>query len=119
MVSKNSVDIHLANYWRHAAAKNVPREVAEAMKTAFVPCLWAGLTSAIGQASLMTSSLAPVRDFGLYSAVGTLISLAVTLYGLPALLAIWPGKPPQAAELDSAFWHGLANWIVRRHCVGM
>ena len=115
LVTTLSVAIHLANYWRHAAASNMQTAVAEAVKTAFVPCLWAGLTSAIGQASLMTSSLAPVRDFGLYSAVGTLISLAVTLYGLPALLSIWPGKPPQAEELDSTFWHGLANWIASRH----
>src|SRR5262249_12341169 len=65
--------------------------------------------------SLMSSSLAPIRDFGLYSAAGTLISLAVTLYGLPALLQIWPGKPPQSEELDSAFWHSLASWIAKRH----
>ncbi|HMC12166.1 MAG TPA: MMPL family transporter, partial [Pirellulaceae bacterium] len=41
--------------------------------------------------------------------------LAVTLYGLPALLAIWPGKHPKPEELDSAFWHGLAGWIAQRH----
>ena len=73
----------------------------DAVRTAYVPCLWAGMTSAIGQISLLTSSLAPVRDFGLYSAAGTLISLAVTLYGLPALLQVWPGKPPRPEELGS------------------
>ena len=77
--------------------------------------MWAGLTSAIGQASLVTSSLAPIRDFGVYSAIGTLISLGVTLYGLPALLQIWPSKPPKPEELDSAFWHGFAAWIAARH----
>jgi predicted RND superfamily exporter protein len=89
--------------------------VAEAVKTAFVPCLLAGLTSAIGQASLLTSSLGPVRNFGLYAAIGTLISLAVTLYGLPALLTIWPGKAPKSEDLNSAFWQGMAGWIARRH----
>jgi predicted RND superfamily exporter protein len=63
----------------------------------------------------VTSSLSPIRDFGIYSAVGTLISLAVTLYGLPALLQIWPSKPPRSEELDNAFWHGLAAWIARHH----
>ncbi len=117
LVTTLSVAIHLANYWKHAAAANLKTAVAEAVKTAYVPCLWGfGLTfPAIGQASLITSSLAPVRDFGIYSAVGTLISLAVTLYGLPALLQIWPGKPPKIEELDSSFWHGFAGWIAARH----
>lgn len=115
LVTTLSAAIHLANYWRHAAANNMQTAVAEVMKTAFAPCLWAGLALAIGQASLLTSALAPVRDFGLYSAAGTLISLAVMLYGLPALLTIWPGKAPKPEELDSAFWQGLAGWIARRH----
>jgi predicted RND superfamily exporter protein len=115
LVTTLSVAIHLANYWQHAAAVNLKTAVVESVKTAYVPCLWAGMTSAIGQASLVTSSLAPIRDFGIYTAIGTLISLAVTLYGLPALLQIWPSKPPKPEELDSAFWHGLAAWIAARH----
>ncbi|MBI3863994.1 MAG: MMPL family transporter [Planctomycetia bacterium] len=115
LVTTLSAAIHIANYWQHAAAADLKTAVAEAVKTAFVPCLWAGLTSAIGQASLLTSSLAPIRDFGLYSAIGTLISLAVILYGLPALLQIWPARAPRAEELNNAFWNGLATWIVRHH----
>jgi predicted RND superfamily exporter protein len=115
LVTTLSMAIHIANYWQHAAAANLKTAVAEAVKTAYVPCVWAGMTSTIGQLSLLTSSLAPVRDFGLYSAAGTLISLGVTLYGLPALLQIWPSKPPRPEELDSAFWHGLASWVAARH----
>jgi predicted RND superfamily exporter protein len=115
LVTTLSVAIHLANYWRHAAATDLRTAVVDAVKTAYVPVLWAGMTSTIGQLSLLTSSLAPIRDFGLYSAAGTLISLGVTLYGLPALLQIWPGKPPRPEELDSAFWHSLAAWVAARH----
>lgn len=114
-VTTLSVAIHLANYWQHAAAVDPRTAVVEAVRTAFAPCLWAGLTSAVGQASLMTSSLTPVRDFGLYSAVGTLLSLVVTLYGLPALLQIVPIKAPRLDDLDNAFWHGLAAWVARRY----
>jgi len=113
LVMTLSVAIHLANYWRHAAASNMQTAVAETVKAAFAPCLWAGLAAAIGQASLMASSMAPVREFGLYSAIGTLIALAVTLYGLPALLEIWPGTLPRSDEMDGAFWRGLAGWIIR------
>ena len=98
LVTTLSMAIYLANYWRHAAASNMQMAVAVAVKAAYDPCLWSGLAAAMGQASLMTSSLAPVREFGLYSAIGTLISLAATLYGLPALLAIWPGKHPRPED---------------------
>lgn len=114
-VTTLSVAIHLANYWQHAAARDLKTAVVESVNTAWGPCVWAGLTSAIGQASLMTSSLTPIRDFGLYSAIGTLISLVVTLYGLPALLQITPSKPPRSEELDDSFWHGLAAFVARRH----
>ena len=114
-VTTLSIAIHLANYWQHAAARDIKTAVTESVNTAWGPCVWAGLTSAIGQASLMTSSLTPIRDFGLYSAVGTLISLVVTLYGLPALLQLAPSKPPRGEELDDSFWHGLAAFVARRH----
>src|SRR5207245_6538976 len=103
------------NYWRRAAVVDLRTAVCEAVRTAFVPCLCAGLASAIGQAWLMSSSLAAIREFGLYAAAGTLISLLVTLYALPCLLQIWPGKRPRAEELNSAFWPGLAAWIGPRH----
>ncbi|MSR59012.1 MAG: hypothetical protein EXS05_15430 [Planctomycetaceae bacterium] len=114
-VTTLSVAIHLANYWQHAAAIDMKTAVVSAVRTAFVPCMWAGLTSAIGQASLMTSSITPVRDFGMYSAVGTLLALVVTLFGLPALLQIVPGKPPRTEDLDNAFWHALAAWVARHY----
>jgi predicted RND superfamily exporter protein len=110
-----SVALHLAKSMGQATASNMTTAVAEAVQAAFVPCLCAGLATVIGQASLMTSSLAPVRNFGMYSALGTLISLAVTLFGLPALLALWPGKPPQFEKHESSFWRGMAGWLTRHH----
>src|SRR5262249_11825828 len=44
-VTTLSVAVHLANYWQHAAATNVRTSVVEAVNAAWVPCLWAGLTS--------------------------------------------------------------------------
>jgi len=115
LVTTLSIAIHIANYWQHAAAANLATAIGEAMSMARGPVIWAGLTSAIGQASLVTSSLSPVRDFGIYSAIGTLVSLVVALYGLPALLQLWPCRStPRLEDLDNAFWHGLAAWIARR-----
>src|SRR5207244_1681679 len=114
-VTTLSGGIHLANYWKHAASRNVQTAVVEAVVTARSPCIWASLTTAIGLASLMTSSLQPIRDFGMYSAIGTVVSMVVVLYCLPALLQLWPAQAPRTAELDSSNWHGFGEWVVRNY----
>lgn len=108
-----SAAIHVANYWKHAAHKDMRTAVVEAVKMARTPCALASVTTAIGLASLLTSSLTPVRDFGLYSAVGSLISLVVVLFCLPALLQYWPGRQPAKSEVDRTAWRWLGNFLSR------
>uniref|UniRef100_A0A7C2P317 Membrane transport protein MMPL domain-containing protein n=1 Tax=Schlesneria paludicola TaxID=360056 RepID=A0A7C2P317_9PLAN len=106
--------IHIANYWRHAAANDCSTAVVEACRMALRPCLLAAFTTAVGLASLCTSSLSPVRDFGLYSSIGTMLSFLMVLFGIPSLLLLWPGKPPHDAELDHPGWRGLGTLLTRR-----
>lgn len=115
LVTTLSGSIHLANYWKHAASIKPSAAVLDAVRVARSPVIWASLTTAIGLASLMTSSLRPVRDFGLYSAVGTVISLVVILYGLPSLLQVWPAQAPRTSELDSHGWRAWGALLVRRY----
>lgn len=115
LVTTLSGAIHLANYWKHTASINPRTAVVEAVKAAKMPCIWASLTTAIGLASLMTSALAPIRDFGIYSAVGTVVSLGLILLGLPALLQIFPPTVAVSSDLESADWHHFGNWIARHH----
>jgi predicted RND superfamily exporter protein len=114
MVITLSGGIHVANYWRHAAANDPTTAVVEACRTAKMPCILAAITTAIGLASLCTSQLSPVREFGLYSALGTILSVGMVLIGLPSLLLIWPGKPPHDAELDHPVWRGLGKLMTIR-----
>ena len=113
LVTTLSVAVHIANYWRHAAAADSRTAVATSIRTAYTPVLWAGITSIIGQASLCTSSLSPIKQFGIFSSIGTAISLLITLVGLPALMLLFPAPVPDEEELDSSFWHGLAAWVAR------
>jgi uncharacterized protein len=108
-----SAAIHVANYWKHAADRDLRTAVSEALKMARQPCLLAGITTAIGLASLGSSPLLPVRDFGLYSAIGCLISLFTVLVCFPALLMFWPGKKPNHREVEHTFWKSLGEWLVR------
>lgn len=118
MVLTTSAGIHLANYWRHAAqngdgAEANSRAVMDAAKAAAKPCVLASFTTAVGLLSLCTSSLVPVRDFGIYSAVGCLISLAVVLYGLPSLMLYWQSRTPGERELRSENWSRLGSFIFK------
>ncbi len=117
--------IHLVSYWKHAARQQSAEAVIKAIQMASVPCFLASATTAIGLASLMTSTLNPVRDFGIFSAIGCGISLLFVLFVLPALMQIWPGKPPVEKENDGRAWTLLADGLIKYStpvtlfCLGM
>ncbi|MCR9234379.1 efflux RND transporter permease subunit [Gimesia chilikensis] len=120
-----SGSIHVANYWKHAAHVDMKTAVVKAVEMARAPCMMASLTTAIGLASLLTSPLSPVRDFGLYASIGCVVSLLMVLYGLPSLLQLWPAKPPKASEIDTRHWQafgrGLSRhqWLVSFSCLAI
>lgn len=110
--------IHVAHYWRHAAYHNLGDAVVEASKMASAPCLFATATTAIGLLSLLTSQLKPVRDFGIYSAVGSIIGVGAVLYLLPALIQLIPFKPPKPEEVDATKWENFGRWCCqKRHWI--
>ncbi|MCP4785011.1 MAG: MMPL family transporter [Fuerstiella sp.] len=118
IVLTTSAAIHLANYWKHCGDSAPGGSVFRAAKTAWLPCALASGTTAIGLASLLASNLVPVRDFGIYSAIGCIISFVIVLYVLPSLMLYWPKSPPPAEELETENWNRFGVWIARnRHLV--
>lgn len=113
MVLALSGAIHIANYWRHAVWEHRETAVIRATELARTPCLMAAVTTSIGLISLAGSDLQPVRSFGIYAALGSLISVAMVLYGLPALLQMSPLRRVQPDEVNSERWHGIGRWICR------
>jgi predicted RND superfamily exporter protein len=125
-VAAMSGAIHLSNYYlenREHAETN--EAIRLAIRQAMLPLSLAASTTAVGLVSLWYSDLAPIRMFGLFSAVGVLLSLAMQLIGLPALLCIWPrGKsapnatPTVLLNVPAAStwgWQWLAQVIAKRH----
>lgn len=108
-----SGSIHLVNYWQHAAQKNVATAVGEAVRVARLPVILASVTTAIGLVSLSTSSLVPVRDFGIYSAIGCMISLLVILLGLPSILHYWPATVHAEQDVRRTGWRSLGESILK------
>ncbi|WP_397570785.1 RND family transporter [Schlesneria sp. T3-172] len=96
--------IHVVNYWKHAASADESSAIVESIRSAWSPCSLASLTTAIGLISLSTSELSPVREFGLYAACGTMFSLLMIIYGLPALMQMWAGPIPREKPSDQGGW---------------
>jgi len=109
-----SAAIHVGNYWNWAASENPQDAVARAIKMARQPCWLASITTAIGMISLATSSLTPVKDFGIYSAIGCLISAVVVLYVFPTLLEYWSPNSPPKGEMSRFGWKLLGRVLIRR-----
>lgn len=113
MVLTLSAAIHVVNYYRHAVREGKSDPVTSAVKVAWWPCVLAGLTTAIGLGSLAGSPLSPVRDFGIFSAIGCIIALPVALLALPGALQLWPVSVPPARAASGAAWRRLGGHIVR------
>ncbi|MEZ6050462.1 MAG: MMPL family transporter [Planctomycetaceae bacterium] len=111
--------IHIANYWKHAAAERLEGAVSSAVKMGWQPCVLASVTTAIGLTSLLTSVLRPVREFGIFSAIGCLISLAVVLFGFPSMLRLWRGDAPPPEDADHSLWRRLGHWLYQHSSIVM
>ncbi|MEZ6058455.1 MAG: MMPL family transporter [Planctomycetaceae bacterium] len=113
MVLTMSGTVHLANYWKHSCARGELDPIRDAVRMAAEPCLLASFTTAIGMLSLMTSQLLPVRQFGIYSAIGCVMSVVTILLIFPALLHFYDRvKRPPLAERGQQ-WENFGRRISR------
>ena len=136
--------IHVVNYYRDEVRQNGPDGAAgRAVRHALFPCSLAALTTAIGLISLYSSNLAPIRNFGLYAAIGVVATLAILFSFLPAALSAFAPainkdpadesdetgdqkessvpKPKQSDEPKetwlSDMWAGVGAMICRNHAL--
>lgn len=123
-----SGSIHVVNYYRDEVRSGGRSGAAgRALRHALFPCSLAALTTAIGLGSLYTSNLAPISNFGLYSAIGVIATLAILFSYLPAALETFltdpksepssstPQDDPNAESWLSDQWAAAGDWICRHH----
>ena len=72
--------------------------------------LLTSLTTAVGFATLMTSRIGPIKDFGLNAAVGVIIAYITVIFFTTAVLSML--KTDQLIKLGKgqAFWEKLMQW---------
>lgn len=77
--------VHLMNYYKDVSAWHRDHLGSRAMLLGFKPSVLSSLTTSLGMASLAVSQLAPVREFGIYSAVSLTIATFFLMLGFPRI----------------------------------
>ena len=114
MVLTISAAIHVVNYRNQAARRGDPDPSASAVRVAWVPTIFVALTTAIGLVSLISSPLAPIRDFGVYSAIGCVLLLPIVLWGIPSVMQLWTFPVAAESQGNGRLWRWFGGIIVRR-----
>ena len=82
--------IHVLHWIGHVKAENQRKAIAVALASVAIPVILAALTTMAGFLSFIFGSyLKMIRDFGLFTALGTFFSLFLSLIFVPALLAVF------------------------------
>jgi predicted RND superfamily exporter protein len=102
-----AVAIHLIVRYREffeklpeADEKNL---VLNTVRSKFIPCLYAALTTIAGFTSLLLCDILPVINFGWMMSAGILLSLLLTFLLFPAGLMLLKKEPPRPASEKSQF----------------
>lgn len=94
------------------AGFNKNESIIEMLRTLGSATLLTSVTTAIGFATLMTSTVMPMQRFGAYTAVGVLIAYLVTIFFLPA--ALTRSKKKRIFNEKSGSLYPFLNVILNR-----
>jgi predicted RND superfamily exporter protein len=97
MVLSLPVSVHLIQAWLDAQSAPEDRiaRILGAQRRLLFPCCFCSLTTALGFASLATSSMPAVEQFGLFAALGVALALGIGMTLVPVGLSFL--SPPRGA----------------------
>ena len=108
-----SAGVHLVNYFYQQRRDGSEGAVDRALRAGWVPCTLAAITTAIGLGSLLVSDIVPVRQFGMISSIGVLITTGLLFLVVPGAMAArgrHKGVPKVATQVsEGRFW----GWLTR------
>ncbi len=85
--------VHLvAMFYHEYEGDNKVAAISYALGHSGLPIVMTSLTTSVSLASFSTAKIAPIADLGIFAASGVVMSLVLTLFLLPALLAVVPIK---------------------------
>ena len=87
--------------------------IKQAFKEVGLATLLTSITTAVGFLTLLVAKIEPIKDFGLYTAIGVMVAYVLAFTLLPAILIL--GNPPnnKAVEFGGLFWRKNLSWLLR------
>ncbi len=110
-----STSIHLLSRCRQllASGSEVDEAIRHSMAELARPCLLSALTTALGFGSLVASTMQPVREMGIFAALGILFCLASNFLLFPFLARALPPCPSVPGDPRHPVLHNLAIYVER------
>lgn len=113
--------VHIVSKYFEELRSGLPK--MRALKIAFkeigIATFLTSLTTAIGFLTLMTSSIEPIQNFGLYTAIGVFLAYVLAFSLLPAILALRKAPAIRTTNPREVFWtrwmHTSFHWLIRKY----
>ncbi len=115
--------IHMVNHFQEDCCKagNSRNTLVRSITEVGVPIIMAGLTTFIGFISLMSADLIMMQDFGLYSAIGIVSALILSITFVPAVLSFLPERSDAETDRKESrsrllvpLLEHIASWPIKR-----
>lgn len=106
--------IHMISKYDDARESGMGKmpSIIEMMKTLGSATFLTSITTAIGFASLMSSSVVPMKKFGIYTAVGVFAAYLITIIFLPAALRL--SRKKRVVNEKSSSFYPLISRILQK-----
>ncbi len=82
--------IHFMNHYFLDPGQDKLAVIRRNMKSVGIAILMAGLTTVAGFGSLSTSSFIPIRNFGIFTAIGVFFCILIAIYVMPSIILLSP-----------------------------
>ncbi|MCO6479877.1 MAG: MMPL family transporter [Phaeodactylibacter sp.] len=107
--------IHIMSKYVDELRKGFRREkaIVTAIKEIGLATLLTSLTTAIGFASLLTSRIGPIRDFGINAAIGVIIAYLTVIFFTTAVISWFRADQIIKLGRGQAFWEKSMEWSYR------
>ena len=89
--------------------------IKESVRVNFNPIFLTSLTTAIGFLSMNFSDSPPFHDLGTITAIGVVYAFLLSIFFLPALMAVLPVKMSARAQSSKNPMDWLANFVVKNN----
>ena len=101
MLSKYIEELRTGRQKQEAIRKSVKELGLATFLTSF--------TTSVGFATLVTSTISPVQDFGLYTSIGVMVAFVLTIVLMPAVMVLAPRPSVIRNQRSTRWWNILLH----------